>query len=91
MINSLRAASQVNERVEANAHLFLVTGDETILDKARGNAKNLEASVAHLKVLVRDNRNQDGSILAAYGLQRRTFAGSQGDADCSGAAGKRRA
>jgi diguanylate cyclase (GGDEF)-like protein len=62
VINSLRAASQVNERIEANFHLFLVTGDATLLDKAQGNVKNLEASVAHLKVLVFDNANQEPSI-----------------------------
>lgn len=62
VINSLRAASQVNERVEANSHLFLLTDDVAILDKARGNVKNLEASVAHLKVLVSDNANQTPNI-----------------------------
>jgi len=67
VINSLRAASQVNERVEANSHLFLVTGDVTILDKARGNVKNLEASVAHLKVLVADNADQTPNMVRLMG------------------------
>jgi diguanylate cyclase (GGDEF)-like protein len=62
VINSLRAASQVNERIEANSHLFLVTQDHSILEKAQGNVKNLQASIEHLRMLVNDNANQASNI-----------------------------
>ena len=63
-INSLRAASQVNERVDANSRLFLLTSDDDRLDMVKANASNLAISVGHLQALVADNPEEVPNIQA---------------------------
>jgi diguanylate cyclase (GGDEF)-like protein len=64
VINSLRAASQLNERVDANSHLYLLTTDEDRLDIVRTNASNLAITAAHLKALVADNADETANMQA---------------------------
>lgn len=64
VLNTLRAASQINERVDANSHLYLLTKDPNRLETVRGNATNLEVTTTYLKGLVADNRDDDTNVAA---------------------------
>jgi len=62
VLASLQRASQLTERIESNARLYLVTGDEDMLNRARTGANLLVTTAAHLRMLVSDNLEQTGNV-----------------------------
>ncbi len=55
VLNSLRTASQMTDRIDSSTLLFQATNDEARLDVARTSARNLDSAATHLRVLVSDN------------------------------------
>lgn len=55
---SLQRASQLTERIDYNAQLYALTGDEEQLNRARSTANLLSTAAAHLGLLVPDNPEQ---------------------------------
>lgn len=58
VLTTLQRTSQLNERIEYQSHLYLLTGDDDKLDAARTSASQMATSVAHLRMLVADNAGQ---------------------------------
>ena len=58
---ALQRASQLTERIDYNARLYVLTGDEEDLDRARSTANLLSTTSAHIGMLVADNADQSGN------------------------------
>ena len=69
VLHALRSASQVTERVDANARLYLLTHDSERLHLATASADDLEGAAARLQMLVSDNSREttNASRLVACG------------------------
>jgi diguanylate cyclase (GGDEF)-like protein len=63
VLTSLRAASQMSDRVDSSARLYTITSDAGRLDQARTSANFLESNAAHLKALVSDNTDETPNAL----------------------------
>ena len=59
VLSTLQRASLLTERVEYRSRLFLLTGDEDQLNRARTAANQLVTSSTHLKTLVPDRSDQN--------------------------------
>lgn len=55
---SLQRASQLTERIDYNARLYVLTGDEEDLNRARSTANLLSTAATHIRILVIDNAEQ---------------------------------
>jgi diguanylate cyclase (GGDEF)-like protein len=62
VIASLQRVSLLVERIDYRARLYVLTGNEEQLSRARASANQLDASVVHLRLLVADNPNQSGNM-----------------------------
>jgi diguanylate cyclase (GGDEF)-like protein len=62
VLTSLQRASQLTERVESNTRLYLLSGDEEQLNRARTGASLLVTTAAHLGMLVSDNPEQTRNV-----------------------------
>ncbi|WP_058189714.1 sensor domain-containing diguanylate cyclase [Terracidiphilus gabretensis] len=62
VLSTLQRASLLTERIEYRSRLFLLTGDEDQLNRARTAANQLVTSATHLKTLVSDNPDQAGNV-----------------------------
>lgn len=61
VLSSLQRASLLTERVEYRTRIYLLTGDEDQLNRARTAVNLLSTSVAHIEMLVKDNESQTSS------------------------------
>jgi diguanylate cyclase (GGDEF)-like protein len=62
VLNSLRTASQMSDRVDSSAHLYAITSDTGRLDQARSSANLLETQVSRLKTLIAENPTQAANV-----------------------------
>src|SRR5258708_615659 len=62
VLSSLQRASSLSDRLELRARLYLATGEEDQLNRARTSANLLSATAAHLKTLVEDNPNETKNV-----------------------------
>jgi diguanylate cyclase (GGDEF)-like protein len=62
VLSSLDRTSLLTERIEFRTRIYLLTGDEEQLNRARTSVNSLNTAIEHLKVLTSDNPNQSASI-----------------------------
>lgn len=62
VLASLQRSALFAERVEYRTRLYLLTGEEDQLNRARTNESNLRTSVAHVETLVSDNPAQVSNV-----------------------------
>jgi len=62
VLASLQRVSLLHERIEYRSRLYTLTGNVEQLRRAETSANQLETALAHLGVLVADNRDQTGTL-----------------------------
>src|SRR6266568_1155939 len=62
VLSSLQRASSLSDRLELRARLYLATGEEDQLNRARTSANLLSTTAEHLKTLVEDNPNETKNV-----------------------------
>jgi diguanylate cyclase (GGDEF)-like protein len=62
VLASLQRVSLVMERLEYRTRLYVLTGNDDQLTRARSNAVQLETATVHLGMLVSDNPQQTGNL-----------------------------
>lgn len=82
VLSALQRASLLTERAEYRSHLYLLTGDEDQINRARSSANLVVTSAARLRALVADNadqvRNADALAANAQDLSRALNAFNRG-------------
>jgi diguanylate cyclase (GGDEF)-like protein len=62
VLSSLQRVSLLIERIEYRSRLYTVTGNEEQLSRARASANQMDATLAHLRMLVADNLYQTTNV-----------------------------
>jgi len=62
VLSALQRISLLVERVDYRSHLYLATGDEDQLSRARASNSQLAAALSRLNLLIADNSDQVGNL-----------------------------